>query len=89
MNESQMSPLHPVNVTQLVLGLMFLGIAGTWALVASDTLGTDQLGWVLPLLLVVAGAGGLIAVVAKGLTRDRTVVGPAVEDDADTEGETR
>lgn len=65
------SPVHPVNITQLVVGLVFLGVAGTWALVASGTLATDQLGWVLPLLLVAAGTVGLVAVVAKGVTSGR------------------
>jgi hypothetical protein len=62
---------RPVNVTYLVVGLVFLGIVGVWALVSSHVVGTDQLNWLLPLTLVVAGAIGLVAIAARSLTRNR------------------
>lgn len=63
---------HPLNVSHLVIGLVFLGIAGSWALRASDLVGPDAVRWLLPLTLIVAGAVGLVAFAAKGLTgRDR------------------
>jgi hypothetical protein len=70
---------RPVNVGYLVVGLVFLGIAGVWALVQSGAVDSHQLGWLLPLTLVAAGAIGLVAIAARGLTRNR---GGAVPVDA-------
>ncbi|HYO39923.1 MAG TPA: hypothetical protein VER39_09725 [Nocardioidaceae bacterium] len=76
---------HRLNVTYLVVGLVFLGIAGTWALRTAGVVDTRQLGWLLPLLLVVAGAAGLVAGAAKGLRRpgpsDRSSSSDGFEDD--------
>ena len=47
---------RPVNVSYLVMGLVFLGIAGTWALRAGDVVDTSQMQWLVPLVLVAAGA---------------------------------
>ena len=58
---------HPLNVSYLVLGLVFLGISGSWALHAWEVVDTAQIRWLLPLTLVVAGAIGLVAFAAKGL----------------------
>lgn len=60
---------HPLNVSHLVFGLVFLGIAGSWALRASDLVGPGAVHWLLPLTLIVAGAAGLVAFAAKGLGR--------------------
>jgi hypothetical protein len=62
---------RPVNVSYLVVGLIFLGISGSWALQASGTVDTAQVQWLLPLVLVGAGIVGLVAFAAKGLSRDR------------------
>jgi hypothetical protein len=62
---------RPVNVGYLVVGLVFLGIAGVWALVTSGAVDSHQLGWLLPLTLVAAGAIGLVAIAARSLTRNR------------------
>ncbi len=61
---------HPLNVSYLVVGLAFLGIAGSWALRESGVI--DSVDWLLPLTLVVAGGIGLMAFVAKNLRRGRT-----------------
>lgn len=58
---------HPLNVSYLVVGLAFLGIAGSWALRESGVI--DSVDWLLPLTLVVAGGIGLVAFVAKNLRR--------------------
>jgi hypothetical protein len=57
--------MHPLNVSHLVIGLVLLGISGVWA--------ADQAGWitdstyVLPVLLIGAGAIGLLAFTLRGV----------------------
>jgi hypothetical protein len=89
---------HPLNVTYLVVGLVFLGIAGSWALRTSGAVDTRQLGWLLPLILVAAGAVGLAGFGAKSLGGGRTgdrsddVDGPTgdpTRDPSDTPTDTR
>ena len=53
------------SVLHLVLGLVFLGLAGLWALAVSGAVDSDDT-WLVPGLLVVAGAAGLVAAVAGG-----------------------
>ena len=62
---------HPLSVTHLVVGLVFLGIAGSWALRETGLIEVDDYGWLFPLALVVAGGVGLLAAMAKGV-RART-----------------
>ncbi len=63
---------HAVNVTHLVLGLVFLGVAGTWALSASGAVELEA-RWVLPLVLVLAGGAGLVAATAKTMRRPQAL----------------
>jgi hypothetical protein len=58
---------HPLSVTHLVVGLVFLGIAGSWALRQAGLIDVDDMGWLFPLALVVAGGIGLVAAMAKGV----------------------
>jgi hypothetical protein len=75
---------HPVNVTHLVMGLVFLGIAGSWGLRELDVISADEGRWILPVILIVAGLAGLVAAVAKGLSRTRkTTEDPYDESDED------
>jgi hypothetical protein len=60
---------NPVNVTYLVVGLVFLAISGSWALRTAGVVSPRQFGWVLPLVLVAIGAVGLLASTAKGVRR--------------------
>lgn len=60
---------HPVNVGHLVMGLVFLGIVGAWALVQSGTVAGDDIRWLLPLPWVVGGGVGLAAAAASGVRR--------------------
>ncbi len=62
---------HPVNVSYLVVGLVFLGIAGSWALRTSGVIDTGDVRWLGPLVLVAAGVIGLVAFSAKSISRGR------------------
>lgn len=57
------SGFHPVNVTQLVLGVAFAGMVLVWALVQGDVVATDELRWLMPIPWLAAGAAGLAATV--------------------------
>ena len=58
-----------VKIPHLVFGLLFLGIAGVWALVATNVVTGDRLTWLGPAILVGAGVIGLAASLAS--TRNR------------------
>lgn len=57
---------HPVNITQLVLGVAFAGIVLVWALVQGDVVETGELRWLMPIPWIAAGAAGLAATVWPG-----------------------
>lgn len=60
---------HPVNVGHLVMGIAFLGLVGVWALIQSDTVGGDDVRWLLPVPWVLAGLAGLLAIGVSGSKR--------------------
>jgi hypothetical protein len=62
---------HPLNVTYLVVGLVFLGLSASWAFSEAGLIDADSSRWVLPVTLLVAGTAGLVASLAKGLGRPR------------------
>ncbi len=66
------SPLHPLNVGYLVIGLVFLGISGAWALHAAGVVDNADVRWLVPLVLVGAGLVGLVAFAAKGVRGGRS-----------------
>jgi hypothetical protein len=71
---SQYTPPLPeqsrgTSVPHLVMGLVFLGLAGSWVLHEVGVIESVQVQWLLPLILVVAGAAGLLASLTHGLPR--------------------
>jgi hypothetical protein len=74
---------HPLNVTYLVVGLIFLGISGSWALRTAGIIDNRDVGWLLPLVLVTAGVVGLAAFASKSLGRTRDDDDPDDLDDLD------
>ena len=61
---------HPLNVSYLVIGLVFLAISGSWALREAGVIDTADVTWLGPVALIVAGGVGLVAAVARGMKRD-------------------
>jgi hypothetical protein len=60
-----------VKVGHLVTGLVFLGLAGSWALHQAGVIGDVGVGWLMPAILVVAGVIGLLVMFAGSLRRNR------------------
>ena len=63
---------HPANVVSLVAGLIFCGIALFWLLIMTGVLSTSDLGWIVPGLLVAAGAVGVIASISRASRASRS-----------------
>jgi len=66
-----------VKVGHLVTGLVFLGLAGSWALHQAGVIGDAGAGWLVPLILVTAGVIGLLAMLVGSVRRNRPRVRPA------------
>lgn len=58
-----------IKVGHLVVGLVFLGLAASWALRASGVIGDPQTGVVIPVVLVLAGIAGLAVTFFGSLIR--------------------
>jgi len=85
---SNRTSTHPLNISYLVVGLIFLGLAGSWALRESGAIDLAEVQWLLPLTLVAAGVIGLIAFAAKGLTgRGQTTEDDSYYEQTDYEGD--
>ncbi|MGI9155706.1 MAG: hypothetical protein ACR2FG_03590 [Marmoricola sp.] len=84
MSELTPSP-NRVKVGHLVVGLVFLGLALSWALRAGGAIDSWSIGLLVPVVLVGAGAVGLVAMVAGGVRRNRT--DPSDEEDVNPEEE--
>ena len=57
---------HETDVTSLVFGLLFVGLAGLWALVQYDVLTLPAASVVAPIVLVAAGVAGLLLTLHRG-----------------------
>jgi hypothetical protein len=56
---------HETDVTSLVAGLVFAGIAGVWALIAVGALTPSMLPVAIPVVLLVVGVVGVVAAVIR------------------------
>ena len=50
---------HETDVTSLVFGVLFLGLAALWALVRYDALSLPAASVMAPVILILAGVAGL------------------------------
>lgn len=62
---------HPVNTGHLVMGLVFAGLVGIWALIIGDVVTGDDIRWLLPIPWVAGGAIGLAAATAANMRSRR------------------
>ncbi|QIK65461.1 hypothetical protein G7072_03110 [Nocardioides sp. HDW12B] len=60
---------HPLSISYLVAGLVFLGVAASWALRQAGVVDAGDSSWLFPLTLVVVGAIGLVASLASSARR--------------------
>ena len=65
--ETTQQDRQPMSVMHLVMVLVFIGLAGAWALRAAEMIGSVDVEWLIPLVLVVAGAAGLLASLVRNL----------------------
>jgi hypothetical protein len=56
---------HPLEITPLVFGLVFLGIVAGWALFAAGVVSGGDSAWVMPIVLISAGALGLVVAATR------------------------
>jgi hypothetical protein len=66
---------HPLEIGPLVFGLIFLGIVTAWGLFELDVVTGTDTAWILPIVLIAAGALG----VALAATRSRRAEPPGHE----------
>lgn len=59
----------PVRVAHLVFGIVYLGIAGIWALATAGSVDTHTSRYLFPGLLVIAGGVGLVGSLASARRR--------------------
>ncbi len=80
---------HPVNLAHLIMGIAFLGFAGIWVAITSDTVPTEDLRWLLPVPWLAAGSAGLLTLTASRLrgTRSHGDVGLIGDDSVHTGGQ--
>jgi hypothetical protein len=74
-----MNSNRPVSITHLVVGIVFLGIAAVWAIGAGTDADVPELAVSGPVVLIVAGAIGLVATLLNA-RRTRTLENDSTEE---------
>jgi hypothetical protein len=57
---------HEVDAVSLTFGLLFLGIANAWLMVDAGAADVAGLRWFFPVLLLGAGAAGVVSSLLRG-----------------------
>lgn len=73
---------HPLDIASLVFGLIFLGIVAAWGLFELDVVSGADSAWILPMVLIGAGALGVVLAATKE-RRTRRPAGNLYTDDTD------
>ena len=68
---------HPLSVAHLVVGIVYLGIALSFALDATGVVEAGANDWLLPTVLLTAGLAGLAATLALGSGAATIIASPA------------
>ncbi len=63
---------HPVNIGHLVMGTAFGGMVLVWAIVAGGAIPDDNIGWLMGVPWVGAGAAGLVAMAVSARRRSQS-----------------
>jgi hypothetical protein len=94
---------HPLEIAPLVFGLVFLGVVAAWGLLEIGVITAADTAWILPIVLIGAGALGVLLALTKPRraaarradTVQQTTAGtgvpaerPQAEPDADTAANT-
>lgn len=56
---------HPLDIGPLVFGLIFLGIVAAWGLFELDVVSGADAAWILPVVMIAAGALGVVLAATK------------------------
>jgi len=65
MSDRQTYLRHPLEIAPLVFGLIFLGIVVAWGLFQLDLVSGADAAWILPIVLITAGALGIVLAATK------------------------
>lgn len=68
---------HPMDVSHLVMGLVFATMVVLWALSLQGLVTSDDLRWILPLPWVLGGGAGLVALTLGARRRRERGAGQA------------
>ncbi|KRF18904.1 hypothetical protein ASG90_03165 [Nocardioides sp. Soil797] len=77
---------HPINTGHLVMGLVFAGLVGIWALVMGDVVADDDIRWLLPIPWVAGGAIGLAAATYANVRSRRTASAGSTPESPEVDG---
>jgi hypothetical protein len=68
---------HPLEIAPLVFGLVFLGVVAVWGLFELEVVDRADAAWILPIVLITAGALGILLAATRPGRTQRTEYSPA------------